>query len=340
MNALPFIARNENIARYEDGNVVILDRRVYPFETAFVICRTYEDVAVAIEAMVTQSYGPALAASYGMVQAAHQSTKGSRDKIRLELEKACARLSATRPTNNLIRVKVEHLLDAGKQALSRGQDVEEALLKEIGLDLALGEERSTALGNFAAGLISDGDTILTHCWPDSSIVYTALTVLNQGKKLKAFCSETRPYLQGARLTADALGEMGVDTTVITDNMPAALMSRGMIDSFFAGSDRVTMSGHVVNKVGTLQVAICAHTFGIPFYAFVYGPDRDALTPEDVVIEERDPNEVLYCLGKRTATTRAKGYYPAFDITPPQYVSALVTDRGVFSPYAAGDYYKV
>jgi len=339
MTELPFIARNENIARYEKGHVYILDRRIYPFETHFVHCRTYEDVAVAIEDMVTQSYGPALAASYGMAQAAHQSAKGSGERIEAELEKACARLIATRPTNNLIRLKVEHLLDTGKLALNRGEDVEQALLKEIESDLARGDERSSALGNFAAGLIRDGDTILTHCWPDSSIVYTAMTALNQGKKLKAFCTETRPYLQGARLTADALAEMGVDTTVITDNMPAALMSRGMIDSFFAGSDRVTMSGHVINKIGTLQVAICAHTFGVPFYAFIYGPDQEALTPEDVTIEERDPNEVLYCLGKRTATPRAKGYYPAFDITPPQYVSALVTDRGIFSPYTAGDYYK-
>ncbi len=340
MTSLPFIARNENIARYEKGQVAILDRRVYPFKTSFVRCRTVEDVARAIENMVTQSYGPALAASYGMAQAARQSAKSSGEKIFSDLEKACARLIATRPTNNLIRLKVEHLLDAGKLAINRGEDVEQALLEEIELDLAHGEERSTALGTYAASLIQDGDTILTHCWPDSSIVYTAMVALNQGKKLKAYCDETRPYLQGARLTADALGEMGVDTTVITDGMPAALMSRGMIDSFFAGSDRVTMSGHVVNKIGTLQVAISAHTFGVPFYAFIYGPDQDALTPDDVVIEERDPNEVLFCLGKRTATTRAKGYYPAFDITPPKYVSALVTDRGIFSPYSASDYYSI
>ncbi len=339
MNALPFIAKNENTARYEDGNVIILDRRVYPFETSFVTCASVEDVARAIEEMVTQSYGPGLAASYGMVQAAAQSANGSSDTIQSELERAAARLIRTRPTNNLIRVKVEHLLEAGRAALNRSDDVEQTLLKEIQKDLVRSEERSAALGAFGASLIHDGDTLLTHCWPDSSIVYTVLAAMNQGKKLKAFCTETRPYLQGARLTADALGEMGVDTTVITDNMPASLMSRGMITSFFAGSDRVTMSGHVINKIGTLQVAICAHTFGVPFYAFIYGPDRAALTAEDVVIEERDPEEVLYCLGKRIATTRAKGYYPAFDITPPQYVSALVTDRGIFSPYSAYDYYK-
>lgn len=340
MIPLPFISRSENIARYEDGEVFILDRRVYPFEVAIVRCPTYEDVARAIEDMVTQSYGPALAASYGMVQAARQAAKLPATSISSELEKAAKRLIETRPTNNLITLKVRHLLKTAKKALQESADIEQSLLVMVNRDLEISDAQASALGQFGASLIHDGDTLLTHCWPDSSIVYTVRAALDQGKKIKAYCSETRPYLQGARLTADALAELGVDTTVITDNMPAALMSRNMITSFFAGSDRVTMSGHVVNKVGTLQVAICAKTFNVPFYAFIYGPDRAALTPDQVVIEERNPEETLYCLGKRTATTRAKGYYPAFDVTPPQYVTALVTDRGVFSPYSAWDYYSV
>lgn len=339
MIPLPFISRHENTARYESGEVFILDRRVYPFRVEFVRCSTVEEVARAIEEMVTQSYGPGLAASYGMVQAARAGGNRSFAEQKSLLESAAARLIQTRPTNNLIQVKVNHLLEKALQSLQRGLDVEQELLTEVQHDLAVTDQRASSLGQFGASLIHNGDTLLTHCWPDSSLVYTVMTALNEGKRIRAFCSETRPYLQGARLTADALAEMGVDTTVITDNMPAALMSRGMITSFFAGSDRVTMSGHVVNKVGTLQVAICAKTFHVPFYAFIYGPDRAALTPDDVVIEERDPDETLYCLGTRTATLRAKGYYPAFDVTPPQFVTALVTDRGVFSPYSAWDYYK-
>jgi methylthioribose-1-phosphate isomerase len=339
MIPLPFISRNENIARYENGEVFILDRRVYPFKVEFVRCSNVEDVARAIEEMVTQSYGPGLAASYGMVMAARNGKDRSESAQRATLEQAAGRLIQTRPTNNLIKVKVNQLLDKAIQAITRGLDVEQELLAEISMDLEITDQRAAALGLFGASLIHNGDAILTHCWPDSSLVYTVRSALNEGKRIKAYCSETRPYLQGARLTADALSEMGVDTTVITDNMPAALMSRGMIHSFFAGSDRVTMSGHVVNKVGTLQVAICAKTFRVPFYAFIYGPDRAALTPEDVEIEERNPEETLYCLGQRTATLRAKGYYPAFDVTPPQYVTALVTDRGIFSPYSAWDYYR-
>ena len=339
MIPLPFLSQNNNIARYQEGEVFILDRRVYPFEISFVRCPTYEDVARAIEEMVTQSYGPGLAASYGMAQAARLAARLPAAEIPAALEKAAARLIQTRPTNNLISLKVKHLLETGIKALQQGMEIEPLLLAEIEKDLAESDRRASSLGQFGASLIHNGDTLLTHCWPDSSIVYTVRAALNDGKKIRAFCSETRPYLQGARLTADALAEMGVDTTVITDNMPAALMSREMITSFFAGSDRVTMSGHVVNKVGTLQVAICARAYHVPFYAFIYGPDRSAPTPEQVVMEERDPNETLYCLGKRTATLRAKGYYPAFDVTPPQYVTALVTDRGIFSPYSTWEYYR-
>jgi methylthioribose-1-phosphate isomerase len=339
MIQLPFISRNENTARYEQGKVFILDRRVYPFKVEFVRCDSVEEVGRAIEDMVTQSYGPGLTAAYGMVLAAHACQNLNGVEQRNAMVQAAARLIQTRPTNNLINMKVNALLQKAESALQKGQNLEHELLNEVEHDLEITDQRASSMGQFGASLIHNGDTLLTHCWPDSSLVYTVKAALNDGKRLKAFCSETRPYLQGARLTADALAEMGVDTTVITDNMPAALMSRGLITSFFAGSDRVTMSGHVVNKVGTLQVAICASTFHVPFYAFIYGPDRAALTPADVVMEERDPNETLYCLGVRTATPKAKGYYPAFDVTPPQYVTALVTDRGVFSPYSTWDYYK-
>ena len=339
MDDLPFIFRCENVARYENGEVWILDRRIYPFEVKFVQCKTYEEVARAIEDMVTQSGGPGVAAGYGMAAAARQAASLSADGIRNELDKAARRLINTRPTNNHIRLEVTRMAQAGKDALARGENAEQSILAVIEQQFQAYHERGLALGKAGADLIQDGDAILNHCWAESGIVYTIYVAKQQGKKITAFCSETRPYLQGARLTADAIGEMGIPTTVITDNMPACLMSKGMISKFFAGADRVTMDGHVINKVGTLQTAICAHHFGIPFFAFCFGPDPKALTPDDVIIEERDPDEVLYCLGKRTATLKAKGYYPAFDVTPPAFVSGLVTQRGVFSPYAIKDYFK-
>jgi methylthioribose-1-phosphate isomerase len=199
-------------------------------------------------------------------------------------------------------------------------------------------ERSERLGRFAAPLIPDGATILTHCWAESYITQTVAATLESGKKIEAICTETRPYLQGARLVAESLAEMGVPTRLITDGMPAHLMSRGDIDIFVTAADRVTMDGHVVNKVGTLQIALAAHAFGVPYLALVHAPDSRAATIDDVEMEDRNGDEVLYALGHRTASTRVTGIYPAFDATPPQYVSAIATDRGRFSPRDVASYY--
>jgi methylthioribose-1-phosphate isomerase len=339
MTNLPFIFQRENVVRYEDGVVWILDRRVYPFETRLERCATYEDVARAIEQMVTQSGGPGYAAGYGMAQAARQSADLSAQRIAAELETAAQRLINTRPTNNHIRVMVNRMRDAGQAALAKGESAEHTILALMEEAFAERHRRGMALGTAGASLIADGDAILNHCWAESGIVYTLYVALQQGKRLTAYCSETRPYLQGARLTADAIADMGIPTTVITDNMPAHLMSKGMLSTFFAGADRVTMDGHVVNKIGTLQLAICTHHYGIPFYAFCFGPDRQAPTPASVVIEERDPEDVLHCLGRRTATLKARGYYPAFDVTPPDLVTGLATDHGVFAPGALADYFS-
>lgn len=336
---LPFLIRPENTARYEDGEVLILDRRVYPFEVKFVSCKGYRDVAQAIKGMVTQSGGPPFCAGYGMAQAARDARGRSSEGILEELERAAKCLVDTRPTNNSIILMTEKMLEAGRNAVRNGHDVENALVQAVNAESEARHKRGLAIGENGASLLRDGDSILNHCWAESGIVYTAYVALQQGKRLTAYCSETRPYLQGARLTADALCDMGIETTVITDNMPAYLMSRGMISKFFTGADRVTMDGSVINKIGTFQIAVSAHYFGVPFFAFCDGPDPKAPTATDVVIEERDPNEVLHCLGQRTATPLAKGYYPAFDVTPAEFVSAIVTDRGVFSPYSMVNYWQ-
>jgi methylthioribose-1-phosphate isomerase len=193
------------------------------------------------------------------------------------------------------------------------------------------------LGEAAAELLHDGDTILTHCWGEFYLTETVAAALRSGKRLSALCTETRPYLQGARLTAESLAEMGVPTELITDGMAAHFLSRGEVAAFLSGADRVTMDGHVVNKIGTLQIAVAAHAFGVPYYPLVSGPDPLAASAADVPIEERDGDEVLHCLGHRTASRRVTGRYPAFDVTPPRFVSAVVTDRGRFSPYDLASY---
>lgn len=325
----------------EPDAVRILDRRVFPFQRTWVSCTSYQEVAKAIEDMVTQSNGPLFAAAGGMTLAAREADRlpGGPRHRRVYLTEAADRLRATRPTHNGIREVVAAILQAAEPSLAADEPVSEPVEQAA---IAAGERhfsRCRLLGEAAAELLDDGDTVLTHCWGESYVTEPVAAALRAGKQLRMVCTETRPYLQGARLTAESLAEMGVETSVITDAMPAELMSRGEIDKFITGADRVAMDGHVINKVGTLQIAIAAHAFGVPYIAVVTAPDAQAPTPEAVPLEYRDGNEVLHTLGNRTASTKATGIYPAFDVTPPRYVSTIATDRGRFSPHDLASYYK-
>jgi len=160
-----------------------------------------------------------------------------------------------------------------------------------------------------------------------------------GKDLKVICMETRPYFQGARLTASVAQEMGFDTTVISDNMAAFAMSKGMIDVFTSAADVICCDGTIVNKVGTFQLALLCKHFGIPYFA-TGAPDRKHPDASSVTIEMRDPDQVLEAMGVRTAREGVKGWYPAFDFTPPTLVDGIVTDKGVFSPFDIKNYFSI
>jgi methylthioribose-1-phosphate isomerase len=327
----PFLVRPENVVRYQDGIVRILDRRDYPFKVEFVECVTVEDVAVAIREMVTQSLGPGPTAGYGIAQAAREAQSQSASAQKEHISRAAQILVATRPTNDNIRLMVSRVAEAAVAAIDQERSAEEAALLEMAdywVDL---REQLQAIGSAGAQFIEDGDVILTHCWADALIIEIFVQALEAGKTFEVVCTETRPYLQGSRLTADAVAELGIRTTVITDGMPATLMAGGRASKFIAGADRITMDGHWVNKVGTLAIALAARHYGLPAYGVGFHPDPGAPTGSDVEVEERDGNEVLHCLGSRTATPRAHGWYPAFDITPPDLVTAFVTDRGAFAP---------
>lgn len=335
---LPFLIQPDNVARYENGRVYILDRRVYPFQRNYVECKTYDESAQAVIDMVTQSGGPAHVVTYGMVQAAHQAKGKSKEKMLEELERGAKVLGHARPTNNNIMTITKNFLTLGKDAVEKGLDAEEILHKAADDFFVSEHEKNLKLGLHAQKLIKDGDGVMNHCWAENSIIYTLLCALDAGKtNIKAICSETRPYLQGAHLTSDAIAELGIPTTLICDNMPGRTMAEGKINIFFAGADRITMSGHIINKVGTFQVALCAHYYGIPFFALGYGPHENSMSDKDVEIEHRNPEEVLHCMGVRSATKNVTGFYPAFDVTPPELVSGIATDKGVFSPYTIGDY---
>jgi methylthioribose-1-phosphate isomerase len=314
--------------RLTDDGVEILDRRVFPEQRVWVHCASVEDVAKAIEDMVTQSSGPYFAALWGMVLAARAASSLGPAEARAHLDAAGERLIATRRTNNHLRKAVTAALSlVDGQA---GDDLVAAVLAGARAGDERYRSRSVALGRHTADLLPDGATVLTHCWADLYLV--ELVRAGADKDLSFVCTETRPYLQGARLTAETLAEMGVDTTVITDGMGAAVLSSGTVDALVTAADRVTMDGHVVNKIGTLGLAVAASAFEVPFHAMVQAPDRLAPTAADVPIEYRDGREVLDRPGIR-------GHYPAFDITPPRFVTTVVTDRGPFSPLRLADYYQ-
>lgn len=337
-SALPFLLRRENVVRYEDGAVWIFNRKEYPFKKEFVRCTDVESVARAIEQMITQGGGPAYAAGYALALAARQVRGHSPEAVRAHLQAAAERLIATRPTNTTLPRLLRAALHAAEEALSQGADVEQELFQFVERQRDAMYKRAQKMGRLAADLIADGDGVLTQCFAETAFLFAILHALRDGKKLRVYVPETRPYLQGARLTATCTHEVGAETIVLTDNMPAAVMAQGKVQKYFTAADLVTLDGHVVNKVGTFQLAIAAHYHGVPYFVFSHRPDKERPNRASIIIEERDPEEIFYCQGTRTAAPGVGGYYPAFDITPPHLVAGIITEHGVLSPYDLKRYF--
>lgn len=329
---LPFILRRENVARYEDGMVVICDRRKYPFEKTFVRCADVETVARAIEEMVTQGGGPSIAAWYAMVIAAREA-ESQKPGNRLEvLKQAEKRLVNTRPTNTALARRLEQAMAVLEQALAEGQPLADTLLAWIEKRRDQSYQDYTATARFGASLIEDGDCILTMCFAETAFLLSLSMAAREGKCIRVFTPETRPYLQGARLTAPSIHELGIPVQIIGDNMPAYILSQGKVQKYFTAADLVTLDGHVVNKIGTFQNAIAAHYHGVPYFAFCWGLDPTKRDRASIVVEERNPDEMRTCRGQPTTIPEIDAYYPAFDITPPHLVSGIIMKTGIFSPY--------
>lgn len=327
-----FLLRPENIARYEAGKVIILDRRKYPAQIEYVECANYIEVAQAIKEMVTQSGGPYRAAALGMASAARAVKDLTPIRAREELERACYTLSHARPTTSHRQQSyIQSILAISEKAISEGSDPEIATLTYLDSLWEAGGAVVRQMASYTLDMLPQKVTILTQCYAESVLAYTLLLAQEAGKEVALICPETRPYLQGARLTASIALDLGIPVTVITDNMPGFILSRGMADVFISGADVVTLDGYVVNKIGTFQIALASHFFEVPYYVFG-NPSSSNSTISSVEIEERDPQETLHFCGLHTTREGVKGYYPAFDITPPHLVSAVVTSKGVFSPY--------
>lgn len=338
-NDLAFMLQYENVAWYEDGAVKILDRRIYPTKVEFVTCKRHEEVAQAITDMVTQSAGPYTAASMGMALAAYEAKDLPKEEMWAYLEKAAHTLSNARPTTAQRMSQITAgCLKVAKEAIEKGEAVDEKIFLYTIESLNRRYSTIEKVGEYLVDMFPNKGNIMTQCFGETIVGMMLRVAKRRNKDIKLFVPETRPYFQGARLTASVAQDQGFDTTVITDNMPAIVMQTKNIDLFTSAADVICLDGHITNKVGTYQIAIAAKYHGIPY--FVTGiPDKGHDTVSTVTIEERDPQLVLEARGIKNTLEGVKGYYPSFDITPPHLISGVVTNKGIYSPYDIHRYFE-
>ena len=282
--------------------------------------------------------GKIRAVGMGMALAAWQvRDKGAAEQDAF-LQQAAYDLAHARPTTaNRYGQITYRCAEVAKEALAAGKDPVEAIVENTVESLNRRYSTMQIVGDHLAELIPQGGTILTQCFGETIIGTVIRAARRQNKDFKVFCAETRPYLQGARLTSGCFAQMGFDTTVITDNMVAYAMEREGIDLFTSAADTIARDGHIANKIGTFQIAILAKYFGIPYY--VTGiPDQDKHSKDDIVIEMRDPQQVLSYRGIPNTVPEVKAIYPSFDVVPPHLISGVVTDKGVYVPYLLDHYF--
>ncbi|MCX6009432.1 MAG: S-methyl-5-thioribose-1-phosphate isomerase [Chloroflexi bacterium] len=321
----------------------IIDQTRLPGKVAFVELRDYAEVAAAIKDMKVRG-APAIgvAAAYGIALGARNIKAENKAKFLSQFDQIMQTFAAARPTAvNLFRA-----IDRMKKVVETTDDVpkiKQALIneaKKIHTDEEVAQERLSRLG---AELIKDGFTVLTHCntGPLATAGYgTALGVIKaakeQGKKIEVIATETRPLLQGARLTAWELMQENIPVTLITDSMAGYFISRGKVNCVIVGADRIAANGDTANKIGTYTLAVLAKENGIPFY--VAAPtstiDLSLSSGDEIPIEERNPEEVTHIGGLRLAPKGVTAANPAFDITPHKYITAIITEKGIArEPYA-------
>ncbi|WP_457653158.1 S-methyl-5-thioribose-1-phosphate isomerase [Rhodocaloribacter sp.] len=321
------------------ARVDLLDQTRLPVEEVWLPIETPQAMAEAIR-MLRVRGAPAIgvAAAYGVVLALRDGAYDPPHPVALE---AAEMLAGTRPT----AVNLFWALDRMRAVVADSPKASQAELRARLLEEARAVEREDReagrkLGEYGLSLFKDGMTVLTHCHAGgvaTSGYGTALAPLllsrEHGRRLSAYVDETRPLLQGSRITAWELMRAGVPATLITDSMAGHVMREGRVDAVIVGADRIAANGDVANKIGTYTLAVLAEAHGLPFY--VSAPlstiDRNTPTGADIVIEERDPREVTHGFGRQTAPTGVSVYNPAFDVTPARLVTAIVTEQGVLRP---------
>ena len=324
---------------WKNDRVIMLDQRLLPHREVYRVCRDYDQVAEAIRSMVIRG-APAIgvAAAMGMALGALQAPAKTFDR---DFERIFARLGKTRPTAVNLFWALQRMRQIYAKYRSQGVDAVKRALKEEAQkiykeDIAANRQ----LGKYGMALLRNAKQIMTHCNAGALATAgygTALGVLRalkeSGREFEVFVNETRPFLQGARLTAWELKKEKIPATLITDSMAGYLMQTGKVDAVVVGCDRVAANGDVANKIGTYTLAVLARRHGIPFY--VAGPtssiDIDCRCGKDIPIEQRDPKEVSHIFGKALAPSGIRVFNPAFDVTAQDLISAIITEKGVIHP---------
>lgn len=326
-----------------DGQLILIDQTRLPTQLTYVECRDVQTVWEAIKSLRVRG-APAIgiAAAYGVCLGLQGSYDESRDSLRRRLDEVVDYLASSRPT----AVNLFWALDRMKRlagtmhSTATPHEIRQALLSEARAIHEQDRQTCHAIGRHGAELLADGQGVLTHCNAGglaTSEYGTALSVLftaqDCGKQLHIFADETRPLLQGARLTAWELSQRGMDVTLICDSVAAQVMKEGRIGAVITGADRVAANGDAANKIGTYAVATLARAHGVPFY--IAAPcstfDLTIADGSQIPIEQRAPEEVTEGFGRRTAPDGVRVYNPAFDVTPAKLITALITERGLIRP---------
>ncbi len=325
------------VIEWISGKIRLLDQTRLPWEEVYLELEDYRQVASAIKEMRVRG-APAIgvAAAYGMALGAQGIEAASKEEFMTKLGAVSQALSVTRPT----AVNLFWALERMKRAAEAVEDVAQtkaALIKEAQKLEVENEEADRKLSKYGAELINDGFTILTHCNTGARATAgygTALGVITaateEGKKIHVLATETRPLLQGARLTTWELASEGIPFTLIGDSMIGHFLSREKIDCVIVGADRIAANGDVANKIGTYNIAVLAMENGVPFYVAAPSSSIDLFLPsgDQIPIEERSPEEVIRIEGIPIAPVGVEAANPAFDITPHLYITAIITERGV------------
>jgi methylthioribose-1-phosphate isomerase len=324
---------------WQDDHVVMIDQRKLPFKESYVVCKTPAQVVEAIRKMVIRG-APAIgvAAAMGLALGGRRIKTKNRATFERQFQRVCEKMASARPTASNLFWAIESMVEVLREHPQASvEELKDLLRRKADHLLAEDQAINKAIGHHGQTVVPDRATVLTHCNAGALATAgygTALGVVRAawevGKNIRVLADETRPFLQGSRLTAWELQQDNIPVTLITDSMAGYLMSEGKVQLIVVGADRVAANGDIANKIGTYSLAVLAKENKVPFYvaAPLSTVDLSVATGKDIPIEERDPREVTHSLGHAIAPPGVNAWNPAFDVTPNRFIAGIITEKGI------------